>query len=260
MLMKKPFNAEQRRRIVSSYAKLNSEYFMAGFEHADNPNLTLEIADRLAKVRTEYLHGLPDVPIARCPFCEQVNTHSFDPFGIDGPWWWRMDTVRPTSEPGLCPHFLSMGGAMRLKEPLEDSRAMAMVGPGKPYVVPPVLKHPDIQAVINALPVGHHVAFPVVYFATNPPVDVRLMKIWPTSYHPPGFGRVSAEYNDVTPDYFEDEFDYELGPWIDSGKLLWTAPRDSTFALMRTTADCPYINIQGTPNSQYVKNGKLIKG
>ena len=82
------FTEAQRRDLVTRYGALYRALNM-GDETGEAASIEL-----LGVVR-EYEEGLPRLPLSRCPLTGEVQVHSFDPFGLDGPWWNFEAPARP---------------------------------------------------------------------------------------------------------------------------------------------------------------------
>jgi hypothetical protein len=117
-----------------------------------------------------YLELLPSVPVARCPFSGDVANWPIDTVDLDG-WFWNHEAPARYTPP-LPAKWLTMTGAMRVREPATSAPFRSEPGPGVPYVVPRILDQPEIVAVIAEIPVGHHTGWPITYFGPRPPVEL----------------------------------------------------------------------------------------
>lgn len=197
---------------------------------------------RRDELRAAYEAWLPRVRIARCPFTDEVVRTSFDPEGLDGLWWRYELPVRGYDERPAT--FFALTGAVALgrggPEPAPFDR---MPGPTGPYVVPRMLLHEDVKAVVKALPVGSHTAYAITYFARPVPPMLQRFNEWGASFY--------TYETDTDPDLWDESdeasevLDDDLARWIDSGDLLWVAPGDDSCALRSTSADCPYVGLAG---------------
>jgi hypothetical protein len=52
------------------------------------------------------------------------------------------------------------------------------------------------------------------------------------------------------------DYDFDLLPWINGGKLLWIAPDDDSLAIKSDPA-CPYLNLSGNRFCQVVSEGQV---
>lgn len=207
---------------------------------------------RLTRWRRVYEASLPTVPMARCPFGGEVFLHTFDGLGLDG-FWWNCDApLRPYQE--LLPTFFALTGAVALAEEVEKAPFLCKPGPGVPYVLPALLEHPDIQAVIRELPVGRHRAFAITYFARSFPVGLAVPNEWGTNRAYIASGETLGWTSQVEN---PEDFDFNLRPWIESGKLHWVALDDPGVHLRSEVEGCPYLDLPGERRIQRVENGKV---
>lgn len=208
---------------------------------------------RLSDLLHLYREGLPRLPIARDPYSGDVFDFAVDTFGLDGPWWDYHYPVRPADEPPAS--VFSITGAMSIEHAPPTFAHVAKVGPGAPFVVPRLLAHDAVTAVISQIDVAGNPAWPITYFADPPLLDHHRFNTWGANrYHwrwPDGDWR----WNDCTED--AETLDFDLLPWIESGKLRWIAPGDRTLVLRDTTARCPYRRIAGVQAFQRVSQGKV---
>jgi hypothetical protein len=207
---------------------------------------------RLLRWRRVYEASLPTAIMARCPFSGELFEHSFDRFGLDGFWWNHDAPLRPYSEP--LPTYFALTGAVSLAKPLERASFLCKPGPGVPYVLPILLENPDIQAVVRELPVGPHRAFAITYFARNHPTGLAPPNEWGTNraYLTQGesIGWVSQVEDPAS-------FDFQLKPWLETGKLHWIARDDASVNLCSNVESCPYLDLPGERRIQRIENGKV---
>ncbi|WP_156935070.1 hypothetical protein [Pseudonocardia spinosispora] len=111
-----------------------------------------------------YQELLPELPISRCPFTDEVLTWAIDTVDLDG-WFWDRDNPVRRFTGAVPPHFLALGGSMRVHTPLTWAPFLTVPGPGAPAVVPEILDDPDVVAVISQLSIGPHTGWPVTYWA-----------------------------------------------------------------------------------------------
>lgn len=207
----------------------------------------------LMELRDQYLELVPPMLVARCPFTDTEVRHSVDTAGLDGLWWRWEQPVRPAAEP-VPPTWLAMTGAMELSESVEDTPFLVRPGPAAPGVLPRMLEHESVRAVVCEVPVGRHRGFAVSYFADGDAAVVPV-NTWGASEHrflTRGSGMLSADLPAT-----DDEFDFELGPWIERGKLSWIAPGDETAELRTDLAGCPYLDLDGTREMQHIEGGAV---
>ncbi|MFE3188716.1 hypothetical protein ACFXHA_06875 [Nocardia sp. NPDC059240] len=207
-------------------------------------------------VRKKYIDWLPELPVARSPFTDELVTWPIDNVDLDGWYWnWRNPIRRRKST--VPSDWLCMGGAMRLTEPLTAMPFdFCMPGPDVPYVVPRLLELPETRAVISQVPVGPHIGWAITYFTTGRPSRFPLENTWGAQeydvYDNSGHWRAWGEHAQTPRDY-----SFELRPWLESGKLLWIVPGDPALTLRSGTADCPYLDLPGQRRMQMINNGTI---
>ncbi len=191
--------------------------------------------------------------MARCPYTGEVVAWPFDDVDLDG-WFWRYDAParRLPTVPG---NWLAMTGAMRLGSPLTAAPFTCRPGPGAPFVVPSLLIGTDTTAVIAEVPVGPHTGWAVTYFGTRVPGS-PLANLWGTGRYPVPDGTGGWTGWAEAPDDPADR-DFDLGPWLASGRLRWIAPGDAELTLREGTDGCPYLDLEGSRESPTIEDGQL---
>ena len=185
----------------------------------------------------EYFHRLPRPALSCCPVCGKPLYRSFDPYGLDG-LWWKPSASPP--EPPSCPHFCVLVGAVGYQG--KDRRAGKFAvrpGPEVPYVIPRLLEHPGMIAVIGEVTMAPgYLAWPIAYFAESRPAVEDLTAGW-----------AREAFNYLTPlgetgmKYCNDPWDFELLPWAERGKIQGCEPGSGNARLSKSTgADCPYLH------------------
>jgi hypothetical protein len=137
-----------------------------------------------------------------------------------------------------------MVGAVRLSEPVASAPFFRTPGPDAPYVVPRILSHPETCAVVSEIRIGSHIGWAIAYYSTLRQLGISLENFWGTNQYDVyddegrwiGWDEHSQNLN---------EYDFELEPWLDSGRLLWIEPGDDTAELRRGADGCPYVGIEG---------------
>lgn len=214
-----------------------------------------ELDRRAGRAFDAYVAGLPVVALSRCPISGDVLEVTFDGLGLDGPFWRADRPARPglDTEPGT---FLVLSGAMALTEPYEVTGHLVRPGPAVPFLVPPLLGSPGVEAVISAVAVGHHEGFAVAYFATEGPDDIEWCNTWGTERYwyrrADGEAVWSAVEDDTVP------VDPDLARWIGEGKLSWIVPGDTTLTPRRQIEGCPFLGRTGTTAFQRLVGGRLF--
>jgi hypothetical protein len=201
-----------------------------------------ETRHRVSALREEYRRMVPVVRLSRCPHTGMVVSHSIDPWGLDGPWWNYRAFVRPPER--LPSTYFALSGAVALDlARVERTPFVVRPGPGQPYVLPRILAHDAIKAVVSTIDVGPHRAYPILYFADPMILDLGRVNAWATDqYH-----FVDAEGVLCRASWEPDaaDADFELETWIDAGGLLWIAPGDTTLTLRSDIRACPYLRLDG---------------
>lgn len=200
-----------------------------------------------------YKKGLPQQALSRCPITGRPMRHTFDACDLRGLWWRGENPARPRFELEAGSTFVALTGAVLLAKPVEYTMFVVRPGPGAPFVIPELLKRPSVRATLSCFAVGQHTAFAIAYFSTEPlPLDAKPT-IWGT------------EVPDLNPNYRWDDYlsddhrryDFNIGPWIDQGKLAWTLPGDATLRLRSDSVGCPYLLVDGPRRIQYVSVGEV---
>ena len=255
--MNKPFTEIERRLLLGEYDLLLDKVRYLKSTRQDDPDHTKTEIEEYEKRRNalwdEYLEKLPRLPISRCPFTGQVVYHSFDPYGIDGLWWNYESSARPSFEE--LPHtFCVITGALKLENGVENTRFLVKPGPGAPYVIPRLLDHEMVKAVLYSLPVGKHTGYAIVYFAEFPISDVKWPNHWGMSHYSQGKNGADFRWYETYDD--EDTYDFNLKPWIKSGKLQWIMAGDKDFVLHSSVTGCPYLDLPGERKILRIQSGK----
>jgi hypothetical protein len=209
---------------------------------------------QVSAVAREYEQGVPIVEVARSPFNGRVFQTSLDIDGLDGPWWAYEYEFRPYIEPVQT--FFAWTGSMRFDGPVPTVPLQMMVGPDAPFVLPRMLEHPDVRAVLSSVLVGEHIGFPVVYFADPTPYDLERVDDWGHREHQ--YVRADGTPTSEHSIQVDDDKDLDLGPWLDSNKLLWIEPGDTTLTLRRGRTGCPFVGLPGRRDRQYVRGGRVV--
>jgi hypothetical protein len=205
--------------------------------------------------RSAYGVLLPHHVLSICPFTGAEVRMPFDGVEIDGPFWDSMEPVRPDRDAGLPRTLFSLTGGMRLQE-APHAPFLAIPGPPVPFVVPDLLRAPDVIAVLTAVEVGRHAAFSVGYFAEATIDDALRLNMW-------GLRSYRYRYDDGTvaqgvSELYDLDNSGDLLPWLDSGKLLWVDGK-AEVPMLRSGADqCPFLGWPGSATDvQRVVDGEV---
>jgi hypothetical protein len=240
-------NPAARRELVAGYAAA-----VSAAREAEGDDLGAAIA-RSSALQERYLATLPRPELSRCPFTEQVFTHSVDTGGLDGPWWQYENPLRPSAEAlDLIETLFAFTGALRLGEPLELFSYLCKPGPEAPFVVPRILSHDSVRAVVSHVRVGPHTGFPIVYFAEEPP-EIERFNTWGTDHYDTYTGWDSMEED-------SEPVDFDLESWIERDKLLWIAPGDDRLELRSGLNGCPYVGLPGRRTFLRIQAGVVSDG
>lgn len=210
---------------------------------------------KLDRLLREYAQNLPAKPLSRCPICATPFELPIDDIGLDGAWWWSNCHV-PFPEARACEHAVVFLGAVDLRGrvPTEVNVYSVLAGPGAPYVVPRLLSRDGMKAVLSTVPfASRDVGYLVVYFSEEPVPEPERHQEWrkQTWILHDEDGREVAE-NSVN-----DPWDFDIGPWIDRGKLDWIAPGDATLAI-RSDRPSPYEGLPGIRQQQSIESGVVL--
>lgn len=256
-----PFTKEERQALLAEYfpayrswQALDYRLAIAGKSLPADLVQKLDVLDStLIDLRQRYSEGLPFLPISRCPFTNQVVYHSLDPFGIDGLWWNYEAPVRPVES--FPPTVHSITGALHINGEVGPVPFLCVPGPGVPYVLPEILSHDDVTAVLSSLPIGNHTGYVILYFTRSSGIGIPRANNWGMDHWElPGTGG-SLEWGEGISGV--QQADFNLAPWIEKKKLLWIAKDDGACALHSGTAGCPYSGLDGPRALQRVRAGAV---
>jgi len=262
MSRRRVFTREERDRLMAAYVQTKSS--LADIERkldaapaADDEYRRLtELTRRLSDIIDLYEQTLPRMPMGRCPVTGQQVDHSFDPFGFDGLWWHYDHPVRPDHEDSAGPHFLGITGAVRLAAEIEATPFAVEPGPEVPFVVPRVLCQQGVLAVISLVNIGAHHGAAIAYFAPGGGPGLPGFPQWGVPFDTLD---ILARTPGEMPLASVADYDYELAPWVETGKLLWIAPGDAALNLHRGISGCPYLHISGQRKVQRLSGGRTTK-
>ena len=243
------FDAEERIAILNDY-KLAWETARRAKEHGDSER-EAQARARMADAAGRYVDAVPIVRLSRSPFSGGIFETSLDIFGIEGLWWAYEHDYRPYVEPE--PTFFAWTGALQLDGPPPPWSLKTMVGPSIPFVLPRMLEHPDVHAVVSSILVGEHVGYPIVYYASPSPLDLVRVDDWGHDFH--SFVREDGSPGVLHAVQTVREKDFELAPWLESGKLSWISPGDLSLGLREGVAGCPFVGLEGERGRRYFQQG-----
>ncbi len=246
----RPFDAAERRAILAR--------FRAGYEALEaaelrrDPSADPDAARReMAAAADAYVEAVPIVAISRSPITGAVFETSLDVDGIDGLWWAYDYEYRPWVE--APDDLFAWTGSLKLDGPIPEWSLKAMVGPEVPFVLPRILEHPAMTAVLSSVLVGEHVGFPVAYFARPLPADLERVDDW--GHRSYTFRRPDGSLASAHSTQDDAEKDFDLRPWLASGKLRWIAAGDLSLTLREGEQGCPFVDLPGERRRRYIQEG-----
>ena len=186
------------------------------------------VRERFYASLAEYADRLPRMVLSICPYCDAPLKRAFDPFGLDG-WWWHVDLQVSFDEPVPCDHFQVLLGALSLRgRAPAEVRAEVRPGPDVPFVVPALLDLPGMIAVVGRIELmTGDIAYPIGYFSDQEIPPLQLHQPWCRNMY-----WFKDEDGNSVWSVANDEFDFELPPYVESGDLRWVdlnAPDSGVF-------------------------------
>jgi len=249
-----PLTREERDGLLRRMKELEAKLFPESDADALSGHAAARVRDAYYQVLGEYGDRLPRVVLGICPFTRQPLRGSFDPFALDGPWWWK-DLPFEIDEPAPPPTFRVLLGALALngREPAETGDEV-IPGPEVPYVVPRLLNLPGMAAVISRLELATgDVAYPVSYWSTLdiPAEDLHQPWLRPDLWFDDEGGSQSWLIAN-------DPWDFDLAPWIAADKLYWIEPGNDQVLGRASGGNCPYLELKGDRVPQSLGGGGRV--
>ncbi len=250
-----PGDRAQRNRLVAEFHEAYAAWRQVEMDLPANPagrEAWQENVRRMQALEAPYLATLPVLALARCPYTGQVVTGRVDVHGTGGPWWMDADTVR---EPFQGPATLfAVDGALSLHGVPEESPFCVQPGPDKPFVIPAILSRPVMRAVMLATEIEGGTIWWTAYFAYPPVTNMaRVNDFARDCYEIRLDSGAAVRYADTWPGSM---LDFDLAPWIRSGKLLWIAPDDPLYRLHAVADGCPYLAVKGEGRKQFIQGSR----
>lgn len=255
-MLTQALSKSERDELIARHSKAIVRYRAAVM--ADDKQSALRASKDAELALVEYFDRLPVITLATCPFTSKPLLRSFDPFGLDGPWW--QPGAKRFAPP--APYtFCVLRGAVHFQgKKVVGPTLEAAVGPEVPYVIPRLLELGNMTAVIGevAMTPGYK-AFTIAYFADPKPHARDLTADWPdTSYT---WKTLFGETGSVIP---VDKWDFDLKPWITKGKVRWCVPGSGNSKLappapksITGASECPYLDLKGRREYLLVKGDKV---
>jgi hypothetical protein len=270
-----PLKRDDQQALIEQHRATRALYDAAMDEHAGQLSIPIEIGidststafvdteayrraraalTTMASLEEEYFRRLPRMALSCCPLCEKPLYRAFDPFGVDG-LWWRSD-AQP-DEPPSCPHFCVLLGAVDLTACRSKPDFDVHPGPGVPHVVPRLLQHPGMVAVVSQLAMEDGAkAYPLAYFAPRRPPVQELTASWARTnfVYTTQLGVHAWRRADEPPlGKSPDVWDFALERWLADDKLRWCEPgSDSSRLSAADPASCPFVGLTGVSRPQTV--------
>jgi hypothetical protein len=238
-ILDRVFQLFQQAEVTEAEERLDSEAYQA-------------LSQEMAGLVDQYITSTPIAPLSRCPFTGDIFSHSLDIYGLDGLWWNSDSPQRPIEN--LLPTFFAFSGALKLAPTVEVAPFIAEPGPGRPFVSPRLLAYQQIKAVLSTVAVGSHTGFIVTYFADPMLYTEPRLSDWGSNRY---LYTDESGVSWVNEGPSDDARSFDLAPWIRSGQLLWIRPGDTDLVLRSDLETCPYLDLDGTVENQFVHNGRV---
>lgn len=185
--------------------------------------------------RQLYIDGTPLVVLARHPATHAIVRHSFDPYGVDGPWW-NVDTRHRPDGPDVAGWLGATGGIVRGPRPDGGAALRWLLSP-----VSQRLLDAGATGVMRRLVSATTTCDVVAWF------DLEDREVEPA----PDLGQATATvrgadgtfrgYVDVAPLDPRDDVAEAIG----SGRLRWITPGDDDHVLRTGLDNCPFVDTDG---------------
>lgn len=206
----------------------------------------------------EYVDRLPRIPLSACPFTGDLVKRTLDPWGYDGPFW-HAGLTAEIEEPRPSPHFLVLLGAIALqREAPAEATDKVLAGPDVPFVVPAILELEGVVAVMSRVRLENgDLAYPIAYYAedrdTIEPIELHQPWLREDYWFTDDEGNISWSISN-------DVWDFELEPWLRSGKLRWVDLEAEEPTVRRLAPDepletCPWARLDGQRQPQAFGEG-----
>ncbi len=254
--MSKPFTREERDALIARARATEARIFPPEGQPKPTPRQSDRLLDQLYEQLAEYSDRLPRVVLSACPFTGAPLKRAFDPFDLGGFWWHKDRTFTP-GEPRTPPSFRVLLGAVDLngRKPAE-TREQVLAGPDVPFVVPRLLELDGMVAVLHRVPMSTgDVCYPVGYFSqqTFDPEDLHQHWTRPDLVFTDPDGEEGWTFS-------TDPWDFDLGPWIASGRLRWIRPGEGKPVVVGAESGeaCPYVGLPGDRRPQLLGGGERV--
>jgi hypothetical protein len=244
---------EERAKLLSTAEQMNARLYPAKGVSRPPVKEAVKLRETYYQVLGEYADRLPRITVSACPFTSLRMKHSFDPWGLDGPWWHCTPEVK-IEEPTFPPTFKVILGAINFHGRVpEEAKQSVLPGPEVPFVVPRLLNLPGMIAVVSCLKMETgDVAYAIVYFSEADLPHRSLHQFWLRQDY---WFEVNGKSSWLIAN---DLWDFNLQPWINSGKLRWIQPNDPKSKILdgRNGELCPFVDLAGDRFPQTISFGK----
>ena len=242
----------KHRKVVSTLLEK-----MESASEDEAEKLMQEYSEEFNSLETEeknYLSLLPKLLISRSSITNELYELSIDTLGLDGLWWDSERSVR-TSEDDIQ-SFFALTGSIKINEDIPNVPFPIKPGPAVPWVCPRLLEDERISAVISHLKVGNYDAYITVYYTRDDSIDIERINTWGSDYYiaedKDGYALFGNTFD--TP----EEYDFDIAPWIEKGKVKWIDIADESFTLQDSVEGCPYLNLEGYRYPVLIRNKTMI--
>lgn len=249
-----PFTRAERDAVVHRLRELETQIYPPSGTPGPSAGDRANLREQFYVVLGEYSDRLPRLSLSVCPYCAVPLRRVFDPFGVDGPWW-HTDVQVTYEDPRSCEHFKVLLGALTLADgkPVEATEEVRP-GPEVPFVVPALLSHPGMIAVVGRLELATgHIAFPIAYFSNTEIAPIELHQPW---------CRKDLWFKDDEGNacwtIANDLWDFDLAPYMAEGRLRWVL-LEETEPRVRSSVNsdgCPFLDLPGERCPQQLVAGE----
>lgn len=246
--------AAERHALLARAWDIEKQLYPPDPATAPADQVRAELDENYYLILGEYADRLPRVLMSVCPHTGVPLKKSFDPWGVDGPWWHK-DREVEIEEPKTPPTFKVLQGALALRGRIPtEARAPVIPGPEVPFVIPRLLELPGMVAVMSQLPLHTgDTAYPIAYFSTAEIPHARLHQFWLEQDY-------WFEMEDGKSGWLiaNDVWDFNLEPWLRNGKLRWIEGQGEAARVVDATSGrpCPFVNLPGDRQPQSLGFGK----
>ncbi|MBE0543991.1 MAG: hypothetical protein IH623_21825 [Verrucomicrobia bacterium] len=242
----------ERNNLLGRLRELEGRLFPLNDAEAPTGRAAARLNEACYQLLAEYGDRLPRVIMGACPFTGAPLKCSFDPYGLDGPWWWK-DCPFEIDEPKPPAAFRVLLGALNLHGRLPAEATDEVIpGPEVPFVVPRLLAMPGMVAVVSRLElITGDVAYPVSYWSATEFAAEDLHQPWLRQ-------ELWFDNDEGSQSWLiaNDPWDFELERWIAGDKLFWLEPGGEKVLGRTTGGKCPFLGLKGDLQPQSLAGGE----